>query len=65
MRDDSLYSYMEKDEMMTSEEEKQLLREVHENNIMLRSIVKYLNAQIAAKDSKDFGLNKSCSQCYR
>ena len=43
--------------MMTPEEEKQLLREVHENNIMLRSIVKYLNAQIAAKDSKDFGLN--------
>lgn len=57
MRDDSLYSYMEKDKMMTPEEEKQLLREVHENNIMLRSIVKYLNAQIAAKDSKDFGLN--------
>jgi hypothetical protein len=48
---------MEKDKMMTPEEEKQLLREVHENNIMLRSIVKYLNAQIAAKDSKDFGLN--------
>lgn len=48
---------MEKDKMMTPEEEKQLLREVHENNVMLRSIVKYLNAQIAAKDSKDFGLN--------
>lgn len=48
---------MEKDKMMAPEEEKQLLREVHENNIMLRSIVKYLNAQIAAKDSKDFGLN--------
>jgi hypothetical protein len=48
---------MEKDKMMTPEEEKQLLREVHENNIMLRSIVKYLNAQIATKDSKDFGLN--------
>lgn len=48
---------MEKDKMMMPEEEKQLLREVHENNIMLRSIVKYLNAQIAAKDSKDFGLN--------
>jgi hypothetical protein len=30
---------------MTPNEEKQLLREVHENNIMLRSIV------------KDFGLN--------
>ena len=42
---------------MTPDEEKQLLREVHENNIMLRSIVKYQNAQIAAKDSKDFGLN--------
>ena len=42
---------------MTPDEEKQLLREVHENNIMLRSIVKYLNAQIATKDSKDFGLN--------
>lgn len=48
---------MEKDKIITPEEEKQLLREVHENNIMLRSIVKYLNAQIAAKDSKDFGLN--------
>lgn len=38
----------------------QLYKEVHENNIMLRSIIKYLNAQIAAKnskDSKDFGLN--------
>ena len=30
---------------------------MYENNIMIRGIVKYLNAQIAAKDSKDFGLN--------
>lgn len=42
---------------MTAKEETQLIREVHENNIMLRSIVKYLNTQISTKDSKDFGLN--------
>jgi len=42
---------------MTPEEEKQLLREVHENNIMLRSIIKFLNARIANKELKDFGLN--------
>ena len=42
---------------MTAEEEKQLLKETHENNIMLRSIVKFINTQIVAKDQKDFGLN--------
>ena len=42
---------------MTPDEEKQLLKETHENNIMLRGIVKYINAQIAAGDSKDFGWN--------
>lgn len=42
---------------MTPDEEKQLLREVHENNIMLRSIVEYLNAQTATKDQKDFFMN--------
>ena len=35
----------------------QLLKEVHENNVMLRSIVKYINSQISTKDSKDFGMN--------
>lgn len=42
---------------MTSDEEKQLLKEVHENNIMLRSIVKYLNAQLQTKEQKDFFMN--------
>lgn len=42
---------------MTREQETQLLRETHENNIMLRSIVQYINSQIASKDTKDFNLN--------
>ena len=42
---------------MTSDEEKQLLKEVHENNIMLRSIIKYLNAQLRTKEQKDFFMN--------
>ena len=35
---------------MTPDEEKQLLREVHENNIVFFNVIKYLNVQIAAKD---------------
>ena len=42
---------------MTPEEEKQLIKEVHENNIMLRSIVGYINAREPGKDFKAFGLN--------
>jgi hypothetical protein len=48
---------MEKDKMITPEEEKQLLREVHENNIMLRSIIRYLNMQSCTKEQKDFFMN--------
>ncbi len=42
---------------MTPDEEKQLLREVHENNIMLRSLIEYLNMQVRIKDQKEFGWN--------
>ena len=42
---------------MTPEQEKQLIREVHENNIMLRSIIKYINEQMLVKEQKDFSLN--------
>lgn len=42
---------------MTSDEEKQLLREVHENNIMLRGIIKYLNMQICTSEQREFFLN--------
>lgn len=42
---------------MTYDEEKQLLREVHENNIMLRSLVNYVNSQTATKDIKNFSIN--------
>ena len=42
---------------MTQEQEAMLLKEVHENNIMLRSIVKYINEQLIVKDQKDFSLN--------
>ena len=42
---------------MTQDEEKQLLKEVHENNIMLRSIISYINAREPTKDIKAFSLN--------
>jgi len=42
---------------MTQDEEKQLLKEVHENNIMLRSIIRYLNMQSCTKEQKDFFMN--------
>lgn len=38
---------------MTRAEELLLLKQTNENNIMLRSIVNYINS----KDSKDFGMN--------
>ena len=37
---------------MTPDEEKQLLREVHENNFMLRGIIKYLNMQICTSEQR-------------
>ena len=43
--------------MMTPEEEKQLLREVHENNIMLRGIIRYLNMQLCTREQKELFLN--------
>lgn len=42
---------------MTPDEEKRLLREVHENNIMLYSIIRYLNMQSCTKEQKDFFMN--------
>lgn len=35
----------------------QLYKEVHENNIMLRSIIRYLNMQSCTKEQKDFFMN--------
>ena len=46
-----------KQSSMTQEQEAMLLKEVHENNIMLRSIVRYINEQLIVKDQKDFSLN--------
>ena len=42
---------------MTLKEEKQLLREVHENNVMLRGIINYLNTQICTSEQKEAFLN--------
>ena len=42
---------------MTPEQEVQLIREVHENNLMLRNIIAYINAQAQNKDLKDFSMN--------
>ena len=42
---------------MTADEEKQLLKEVHENNIMLRGIIKYLNLQICTSEQRELFLN--------
>lgn len=42
---------------MTPEQEAQLIRETHENNIMLRSIIEFINKQLVTKDLKDFSLN--------
>ena len=42
---------------MTPDEEKRLLREVHENNVMLRGIIKYLNTQICTSEQREFFLN--------
>ena len=42
---------------MTKDEEAQLLRETHENNVMLRGIIKYLNMQISTSEQREFFLN--------
>lgn len=42
---------------MTPNEEKQLLKEVHENNIMLYGIIRYLNMQICTNEQREFFLN--------
>ena len=42
---------------MTPDKEKQLLKEVHENNIMLRGIIRYLNMQICTSEQREFFLN--------
>lgn len=39
---------------MTYDEERELLKLVTENNIMLKSIIKYLNGQIGSADSENF-----------
>ena len=47
-------------ETIRSPDFKQLVREIHENNIMLRQIIKYLNHEIAyanQENANDFNMN--------
>lgn len=47
-------------ETIRSPEFKQLIRETHENNIMLRQIIKYLNHEIVyanQENANDFNMN--------
>ena len=47
-------------ETIRSPEFKQLIRETHENNIMFRQIIKYLNHKIAyvnQENANDFNMN--------
>ena len=47
-------------ETIRSPELKQLIKETHENNIMLRQIIKYLNHEIAyanQENANDFNMN--------
>jgi hypothetical protein len=47
-------------EVIRSPDFRQLIKETHENNIMLRQIIRYLNAEIANADNEnmnDFGRN--------
>lgn len=48
-----LDSLIEIIEHIRSPEYKQLIRETHENNIMLRQIVKYLNKEIAYANTEN------------
>lgn len=55
-----LDTLMELQEVIRSPDFKQLVRETHENNIMLRQIIRYLNEEIAHADTEnmnDFGRN--------
>ena len=55
-----LDSLIEIIEHIRSPEYKQLVRETHENNIMLKQIIKYLNHEIAyanQENSNDFNMN--------
>lgn len=48
-----LDSIIEIIEHVRSPEYKQLIRETHENNIMLRQIIKYLNKEIAYANTEN------------
>lgn len=55
-----LDTLIEIQETIRSPEFKQLIRETHENNIMLRQIIKYLNHEIAyanQENANDFNMN--------
>ena len=55
-----LDSLKEIQETIRSPEFKQLIKETHENNIMLRNIIKYINTTIAhynQENSNDFDRN--------
>lgn len=55
-----LDTLMEIQETIRSPEFKQLVKETHENNIMLRNIIKYINTTIAhhnQENSNDFDRN--------
>ena len=55
-----LDTLIEIQETIRSPEFKQLIKETHENNIMLRQIIKYLNHEIAyanQENANDFNMN--------
>ena len=55
-----LDTLIEIQETIRSPEFKQLIKETHENNIMLRQIIKYLNHEIAyanQENTNDFNMN--------
>ena len=55
-----LDTLIEIQETIRSPEFKQLIKETHENNIMLRQIIKYLNREIAyanQENANDFNMN--------
>lgn len=55
-----LNTLIEIQETIRSPEFKQLIKETHENNIMLRQIIKYLNHEIAyanQENANDFNMN--------
>lgn len=55
-----LDTLIEIQETIRSPDFKQLIKETHENNIMLRQIIKYLNHEIAyanQENANDFNMN--------